>query len=158
MGLNEFTITLSHNIISEPVWYLISYSLQFRHNERDGISNHWRLDCLLKHLFRRGSKKTPKLRFTALFYENPPVTGGFLSQRASNAENVFIWWRHMVNAQSIITDYFRTAIPLITPWPLLCEYRHSLRLLNEPECYKSIRFGDFTNVPSSMVRGVNVTL
>ena len=25
---------------------------------------------------------------------NPPVTGGFPSQRASNAENVSIWWRH----------------------------------------------------------------
>ena len=24
----------------------------------------------------------------------PPVTGGFPSQRASNAENVAIWWRH----------------------------------------------------------------
>ena len=27
---------------------------------------------------------------------NPPVTGGFPSQRASNAENVSIWWRHHV--------------------------------------------------------------
>ena len=25
---------------------------------------------------------------------NPPITGGFRSQRASNAENVSIWWRH----------------------------------------------------------------
>ena len=25
---------------------------------------------------------------------NPPMTGGFPSQRASNAENIFIWWRH----------------------------------------------------------------
>ena len=24
----------------------------------------------------------------------PPVTGGFASQRASNAGNVSIWWRH----------------------------------------------------------------
>ena len=29
-----------------------------------------------------------------LFEENPPITGGFPSQRASNAENVSIWWRH----------------------------------------------------------------
>ena len=28
---------------------------------------------------------------------NPPVTGGFPSQRASNAENVSIWWRHHVH-------------------------------------------------------------
>ena len=26
-------------------------SLQWRHNERDGVSNHRRLDCLLNHLF-----------------------------------------------------------------------------------------------------------
>ena len=25
---------------------------------------------------------------------NPPVTGGFPSERASDAENVSIWWRH----------------------------------------------------------------
>ena len=29
---------------------------------------------------------------------NLPVTGGFPSQRASNAENVSIWWRHHVTS------------------------------------------------------------
>ena len=29
-----------------------------------------------------------------LFEGNPQVTGEFPAQRASNAENVFIWWRH----------------------------------------------------------------
>ena len=28
---------------------------------------------------------------------DPPVTGGFPSQRASDAENVSIWWRHHIN-------------------------------------------------------------
>ena len=32
-------------------------SLQCRHNEHDGVSNHRRIDCLLKHLFMRRSKK-----------------------------------------------------------------------------------------------------
>ena len=32
--------------------------LQWRHNERDCVSNHQRLDCLLKRLFRRRSEKT----------------------------------------------------------------------------------------------------
>ena len=40
------------------------------------------------------SKKTFKLRATDLFEGNPPVNGGFPSQRASNAENVSIRWRH----------------------------------------------------------------
>ena len=56
-------------------------SSQWRHNGRDGVWNqaentiaplHWPL------------------------WGEPPVTGGFPSQRASNTENVSIWWRHHV--------------------------------------------------------------
>ena len=36
---------------------LIYTSLQWRHNGRDGVSNHQRLDCFLSRLFRRRSKK-----------------------------------------------------------------------------------------------------
>ena len=39
-------------------------------------------------------QRTSKLRVTGLCEGNPMVTGGFPSQRASNAENVSIWWRH----------------------------------------------------------------
>ena len=39
-------------------------------------------------------RKTSKLGVTGLCKGNPPVTGGFPTQRASNAENVSIWWRH----------------------------------------------------------------
>ena len=66
--------------------------LQWRLNGRDGVSNHRRLDCLLGRLFRRRSKKTSKLRVTGLCERNPQVSGGFPSQRSSNAENVSIWW------------------------------------------------------------------
>ena len=45
-------------------------TLQRRHNERNGISNHWRPDGLLNRLFRRRSKKTPKLRVTSLCQGN----------------------------------------------------------------------------------------
>ena len=69
-------------------------SLWWRHNERDGVSNHQLRDCLLKRLFRRRSNKTSKLRVTGLFEGNSPVTGEFPAQMASNAENVSIWWRH----------------------------------------------------------------
>ena len=67
---------------------------QWRHNERDWVSNHWCIDCLLNHFFWHRSKKTSKLFITGLCEENPPVTSEFLSQRASNSENVSIWWRH----------------------------------------------------------------
>ena len=69
-------------------------SLQWRHNEHDGVSNHPRHDSLRIRLFKRISKKTSNLRVTGLCEENSPVTGEFPAQRASNAENVSIWWRH----------------------------------------------------------------
>ena len=40
------------------------FILQWRHNEHDGISNDQPHECLLNRLFRRRSKKTPKLRVT----------------------------------------------------------------------------------------------
>ena len=43
---------------------------------------------------RSRSKKTSKLRVTG----PSPVTGEFPAQRASNAENVAIWWRHHVSS------------------------------------------------------------
>ena len=46
-------------------------------------------------IYSRGrSKKTSKLRVSGLCAANSPVTGEFPAQRASNAENVSIWWRH----------------------------------------------------------------
>ena len=57
-------------------------ALQWRQNERDGVSNNRRLDCLLNRLFRRRLKKTSKLRVTALCEGNSPVTGEFPAQRA----------------------------------------------------------------------------
>ena len=65
-----------------------------RHNEGIGVSNHRRLDCLLKRLFRRRLKKTSKLCVTGICAGNSPVTGEFPTQRASNAGDVSIWWRH----------------------------------------------------------------
>ena len=71
-------------------------SLVWRHNGRDGVSNHQPHDYLLNRSFRRGSKKTWKLRVTGLCVGNSPVTGEFPVQIASNAENVSIWWHHHV--------------------------------------------------------------
>ena len=65
-----------------------SYSIMWRHNGRDSVSNHQPHDCLLNRLFRRRSKKTSKLRVTGLCAGNSPVTGEFPAQMTSNAENV----------------------------------------------------------------------
>ena len=88
---------------SEPYSYSDRWplfpTLQWRHDECESVSNRLCPDCLLKRLFRHRSKKTPKLRVTGLCEGNPSVTGGFPSQRSSNAENVSIWWRHHVTEE-----------------------------------------------------------
>ena len=79
-------------------------SLQWRLNEHDVISNQPH-DCLLNRLFKRRSKKTSKLRGTGLCVGNSPETGEFPTQRASNAENVSIWWRHSCNSLKVRKAY-----------------------------------------------------
>ena len=80
--MSSVTIMVANAVGSDPE------SLQWRHNERNGASTHRRLDCLLNRLFKRRPNKTSTLCVTGLCEENPPVTGGFPSQRASIAENV----------------------------------------------------------------------
>ena len=89
-----------------------AYSLQWRHNERDDVSNHQPHDCLLNLLFRRRSKKTSKLRVAGLCEGNSLVTGEFPAQKASNAKTASIWWRHHVSI-SVPTS-------LSSPWPRHC--------------------------------------
>ena len=80
--------------ISIRTWGWYSWALQWRHNGRDSVSNHQPREYSLSRLNMRWSKKTSKLRVTGLCAGNSPETGEFPAQRASNAENVFIWWRH----------------------------------------------------------------
>ena len=61
-------------------------ALQWRHDDRDGVSDHQPHNCLLNRLFMRKSKKTSKLRFTGLCVGNSPVTDEFPTQRVSNAK------------------------------------------------------------------------
>ena len=89
----------------------VSFTLQWRHGERDGVSNHQPRKCLLNRLSRHISKKTSKLRVTGLCEGNSPVTGEFPAQRDSNTDNVSIWWRHH-------------AIPRIYPAIFLQMFRH----------------------------------
>ena len=62
--------------------------LRWRHNERDGVSNQQPHDCLLNRLFRRRSKKRPKLCVTGLCEGKSPVTDEFPAQKDSNAETM----------------------------------------------------------------------
>ena len=92
-----------HASLNDALAYVCT-PLQERHNERD--------DCW----FRRRSKETSKLR----------VTGELPAQRASNAENVSIWWRHhasgvdeikIVNLGLTVGYYL---IDLFTSWSRHC--------------------------------------
>ena len=89
-------------------------SLQWRRNERDGVWNYQPHHCLLNLLIRRESKKTSKLRITGLCEGNSPVTGEFPAQKASNAENVFIWWRHHDIGHLVLTSMPRYSASIIS--------------------------------------------
>ena len=94
--------------ISSCSWHcviinMLFHTLWWRHNGRDGVSNHQPHDCLLTSLFRRRSKKTSKLRVTGLCGGISPGTGEFPAQMASYAENVSIWWcHHGISSVSLI--------------------------------------------------------
>ena len=96
--------------------------LPWRHNKRDGVSNHRRLDYLLNHLFGHRSKKTSKPRVNGLCEGNSPVTSKFPAERANNDENVPIWWRHhvMMAAEAsyfiLLTSYTYNFGIQIFPW------------------------------------------
>ena len=69
------------------------FALQWRHNERDGVSNHLTIVYSTVYL-GANQRKHKKIRITGLCAGNSPMTGEFLTQKASNAENVSIWWRY----------------------------------------------------------------
>ena len=66
-------------------------SFQWRHNECDGVSNHRCLDSLLNGSLAQIKENTKAPRHWPLWGES---TGGFPTQRTSNAENISISWRH----------------------------------------------------------------
>ena len=87
----------------------------WRHNGRDGVSNHQPHHCLFNRLFKRRSKKTSKLRVTGLCAGNSPATAEFPTQMTSNAENVrfeslqLIWLsgRRRFNVKKVISVSLR---------------------------------------------------
>ena len=120
-----------------PFWIR---ALQWLHNEHDSVSNHLRIDCLFNSLsVQEQIKENTKLCVTGFCGRNPPVTGGFPSQRASNVENVSIWWqlnyaRKHINhiGRFIIQEWQKMHVYLcLTKWN-----RHTLKL----ELYSNNRF------------------
>ena len=52
------------------------------------------------------SNKTSKFRVAGLWEENSPETSDFPAQRASNAGNVSIWWRHHEYCSTMLCPIF----------------------------------------------------
>ena len=65
------------------------FPLQWRYNERDGVSNHQMHDCLLNYLFRRRSKKTSKPRNAFLALINLPTRIIATSSSVTLIDSVF---------------------------------------------------------------------
>ena len=144
--------SFTHNEYHQPQ-FLNMNALQCHHNEYDGISNHWRIDCLLNCLFRHRSNKTSKLRVTDLCEGNSPLTCEFPAQKASNGENVSIWWRHhgqnfnglhsLAYDNTISQAYHKTAVTPLLMYGSYCnpapshqydiQELHSTRPLPDPK-------------------------
>ena len=117
-------------------------TLQWRRNERDGVSNHQPHDCLLNRLFRRTWKKTSKLRVTGFCEGNSPVTGEFPSQRTSNAENISISWPHR-STLDLYTDHSKqlnTTVCLIMGC-IQCQQFHRLSKCQNTDVHNSAYCG-----------------
>ena len=95
------------------MWSERGQTLQWRHNEHGGVSNHQSHDCLLNRLFMRRTKKTSKLRVTGICAGNSPVTGEFPAEMASNSENVYVMTGMAGRRQAII--WTNAGILLIGP-------------------------------------------
>ena len=65
-------LSINSHHTSECVISVDLFTLHWRYNDQDGVSNHQPHGCLLNRLFRRRSKKTSKLRVTGLRVRNPP--------------------------------------------------------------------------------------
>ena len=78
-GFEKSRVTSSVNYIFVGVFF--SFDVDFKYLWHMKIKEwcylpHQRFDCLFNRLFRRGSKKTSKLRVNGLCDGNPPVTDG----------------------------------------------------------------------------------
>ena len=102
-------------------------TLQWRHNERDGVANHRSLDCILNRLFRRRSKKTSKLCVTGLCGERwIPRTKGQWRGKCFHLMTSSWLFHHLVPQGKQSAGYW-----LNQGWPRLklCKSHENLNIL-----------------------------
>ena len=108
------------------------YSLQWRHNDHDGVSNHQPHGCLLNRLFRRRSKKTSKLCVTGLCVgKSPgPVNSPHkvpVTRKMFPFDDV-IMWTYPIQEQSETATYARR---LRVKNELLCAYLINIKSISK---------------------------
>ena len=89
-------------------------------------------------VYSGADKKTSKVRVTGLCAGNSPGTGEFPAQRASNAENGPIWWRHHA-----MWNRHRRAISTVMPLTPQSKYGPQITFM----VYISIRWQTPTCIP-----------
>ena len=86
----------------------IKMTLQWRYDERDGVSNHMRFDCLLSRSFRHCSKNTPKLRVIGVCEGNSTVVGEFPHRWSVNSPHKGPVTPKMFSCNDVIMDAILT--------------------------------------------------
>ena len=148
-------------------WWRVIVSLQWRHNGR-------RVDWLLNRFFRHRSKKISTNRVTGLWEGNPPVTGGFPSQRASNAGKCFhlmtssyVWimaWRatnHSSPTKSLVHEKLNIVLPtiLLTVASFMYEIKpkqqYKIRYYRSAQNYIMLDCNDISNLSFSNMRSIS---
>ena len=121
--------------------YQCCLPLQWRHNDRDGVSNHQSHACLLICSFRRRSEKPSKLRVTGICEGNSPMIGEFPAQTASYAENVAIWWRcHSILPPNHPIQFIVTNLKVQTPEIPWHQPSHELEPIDWTPIMQLLRF------------------
>ena len=96
MQLLGYNSNPNKSLIKQTLPYIgtMCTSLQWRHNERDGISNHRRVDCL--PFVQAQIKENIKASHRWPLWEEFTGDRWLPCTKTSNAENVPIWWHHYV--------------------------------------------------------------
>ena len=86
---------------------------QWRHNERDRVASQITSLTIVYSTVYSGVDQRKHQRSALLAFVrriHPSVTGEFPAQKASNAENISIWWRHHIYDLANLTNVSESII------------------------------------------------
>ena len=120
---------------------VLSLSLQWHHNERDGVSDRRRLDCFLNRLFRRRSKKASKLRVSGLCEGNSPHKRPLTRKMFPFGDVIMVLrWNSVYPVVDVILQFVLCIVLKLTPFNGQRENPIYLLLNTLPTKYKNCIF------------------